>query len=271
MDFPGFSSTIIWRFRIMETALRGQLPGIPLTRLPRLLLTPVTTWGDFTQFVVPIKTDDDNVLYGSPFGTFYGRREDWSSLGVVILEEICRVYELRPVSVERGDVVLDLGANLGTFTRVALDAGAKLVVAFEPDPSNVQCFRRTFHEELAQSRVVLIEAPAWSECTTVHFSGFGLDGMITDSGRAMEAVTVDSVVRNLGLTSVDFIKSDIEGAERQMLAGASETITRFAPDLAISAYHFSDDPQVLKDIATKLQPYRVTWDKGQKRMFCHRP
>src|SRR5580704_12841394 len=261
MDFSGFS-TIVWRFRIVETAPRGQLPEIPLTRLPRLLLTPVETWGDFEQFVVPIKSDDDNVLYGSPFGTFYVR-EDWSSLGVVIIEEIARVYERRPVFVERGDVVLDLGANLGTFTRVALNAGAELVVAFEPDPSNSQCFRRTFREELAQARVVFIEAPAWSDCTAVHFSGFGLDEQVTDIGRPMEAVTVDSVVRDLGLISVDLIRSDIEGAERQMLAGASETITRLAPDLAISSYHFSDDPQVLEDIATKLQPYRVIWDKGQ--------
>jgi len=235
-----------------------------------LLLTPIESW-EFKQFVDPIRTDDDHVLYGSPFGTFYGRREDWSSLGVVILEEISGVYERPPVLIESGDVVLDLGANLGTFTRVAMNAKARLVVAFEADPDNARCFRRTFREELAQGSVILIEAPAWSERGTVHFSGHGLEGQVAAQGRPMEAVTVDSVVRDLGLTAVDFIKSDIEGAERHMLAGAAETIARFAPDLAISAYHFPDDPQVLKDIVTKFHPYRVTWDKGQKRMFCHSP
>jgi FkbM family methyltransferase len=50
--------------------------------------------------------------------------------------------------VESGDVVIDVGGHLGTFTRFALDHGARQVVGLEPEPRNVACFRRTFDREI---------------------------------------------------------------------------------------------------------------------------
>ena len=60
--------------------------------------------------------------------------------------------------------------------RVALNAGAKLVIAFEANAANANCFRTTFQQEIAQHKVVLVESPVWSEACTVHFSGQGLVG-----------------------------------------------------------------------------------------------
>jgi hypothetical protein len=61
----------------------------------------------------------------------------------------------------------------------------------------------------------------------------------------MEAVTVDAFVRDRGLDRVDFIKLDVEGAERHVLDGAAETLRRFRPKVALSVYHRPDDPTVL--------------------------
>ena len=47
----------------------------------------------------------------------------------------------------------------------------------------------------------------------------------------------------LKLERVDFIKMDIEGAERNALAGARQTLARWHPRLALSAYHRPDDPE----------------------------
>ena len=60
-----------------------------------------------------------------------------------------------------GDVVIDVGADLGTFTRIALQRGARLVIAVEPDPVNAACFLRAFAKEIADGRVRLVEAAAW--------------------------------------------------------------------------------------------------------------
>lgn len=64
----------------------------------------------------------------------------------------------------------------------------------------------------------------------------------------IEITKIDQFVEENNLESVDFIKLDIEGFERYMLAGATKTLKKFAPRLAICIYHYSYDPEVLEKI-----------------------
>jgi hypothetical protein len=73
--------------------------------------------------------------------------------------------------------------------------------------------------------------------TNLEFERESVDGA--------ETISIDDYVARQGLTRVDFIKMDIEGAEDAALSGAAETIRRFRPKLAISAYHKPDDMIVL--------------------------
>ena len=70
----------------------------------------------------------------------------------------------------------------------------------------------------------------------------------------VQTIRLDDFVRDNNLPRVDFIKSDIEGFERHMLAGAQETLARFAPKLALCTYHLPDDPQVMADLILKANP-----------------
>jgi len=181
--------TFNWRLRVLQSKATGKLPALPWSHLPKMMAQPFEKW-DYNYFATSLsdRSVPGMVLYETPVGRFYGRQEDQDSIGGVIVEEICRVYERPPVAVRPGDVVVDLGGHLGTFTRVALDAGAKLVVAFEANAVNAHCFRTTFQGEIARGEVVLVESPVWSEPCTVHFSGQGLVGQIADEGDAKEAV-----------------------------------------------------------------------------------
>ena len=51
--------------------------------------------------------------------------------------------------VHPGDVVFDCGAHVGTYTRESLKAGARLVVAIEPAPDNLEYLRRNLAKEIA--------------------------------------------------------------------------------------------------------------------------
>src|SRR5262249_51788371 len=51
-----------------------------------------------------------------------------------LAEQAREIYGSGEHGVRPGDIALDCGANVGVWTRVALDSGAKLVVGFEPAP-----------------------------------------------------------------------------------------------------------------------------------------
>ena len=262
--------TFRWRGRVLGSKLKGQLPGLPWTQLPGMMAQPFENW-DYSYFTTRVQGSDvpDIVLYETALGRFYGHSSDQASIAGVIVEELCRVYQQPPVMVSPGDVVVDLGAHLGTFIRVALDAGAKQVVAFEANTRHAECLRMTYKSEIARKRVVLIEAPVWSEPCTVLFAGNDLVGQVGDQGDPRQAVTIDDVVRDLNISKVDFIKTDIEGAERNALRGAAHVLKSHNPKLAVSSYHYPDDPPVLREIVLGYHPYRVTFDAGNKRMFCY--
>jgi FkbM family methyltransferase len=207
------------------------------------------------------ESDACPALWETEAGEFWSMPEDGDLLDFLLTEQLlAAVYQRGPVAVREGDVVLDVGSHLGVFTRMALRKGARIVVAIEPAPRNIACFKKTFAPELAAGRVIMVEAAAWSESATLHFEvddGYhgSARGHVGSRGQlAVPAVTIDDTVNRLGLNAVDFIKMDIEGAERFALRGAAGTIARFHPKLAICVYHGDDDRGVVPDVVRAIRP-----------------
>jgi FkbM family methyltransferase len=85
----------------------------------------------------------------------------------------------------------------------------------------------------------------------------GGNSIVNTSGHKKEKITItslDKFVADNKLTRVDFIKADIEGAERDMLRGAANVLKTFAPKLAICTYHLIDDPETLEKIIKEINP-----------------
>jgi FkbM family methyltransferase len=170
------------------------------------------------------------------------------------------VYGVDEHAVHTGDVAIDCGANVGVWTRKALDHGAKLVVGFEPAPENIESYKRNFQAEIAAGRVVLIPKGVWDKEDVLllkrdpHNSAADSFVMLSDGSPGVQAplTTVDRVVAELKLERVDIIKMDVEGAESRALAGAHDTITRFHPRLSMAAEHALEDeiaiPKVVKGL-----------------------
>ncbi len=212
------------------------------------------------------------VLWKTPIGEIWGRLEDELTLEFLLSEQLLdRVYDREPTTIKPGDVVFDIGSHLGTFTRFALHKGARQVIAFEPEPTNITCFERTFARELQDGSVVLVEAAAWHTPGSLTFqrNAFSATGRVKDQGWSSEwdtpvddlvvqAVTIDDEVKRLGLDKIDLIKMDIEGAERHALAGARETLKHFVPKMVLCTYHRDDDAVVIPEIVLSVRPtYRI--------------
>jgi FkbM family methyltransferase len=169
------------------------------------------------------------------------------------------------VSVKENDVVIDVGAWIGDFSAYAASKGA-IAYAFEPVKETFQTLCLT--SKLNDSKIYPVQKGLGNkDCElfiSINENNSGANSILIDKredDHACEKIiitTLDKFVEEHNLRSVDFIKADIEGAEREMLQGASNVLKVFAPKLAICTYHLPDDPIVLEKIILEANPaYKV--------------
>jgi len=164
-------------------------------------------------------------------------------------------YEYNEVKLEEGDVVFDCGANIGLFSAIAASENCE-VYAFEPIPKtqeylNLICdlYPMAVHlcpYALADKKGyakfnVLDNNLAASSMLDMHMNEH-------DYSINVEMTTIDEFIIENKIEKLDFIKADIEGAERFMLMGAKETLRKFGPKISICTYHLKDDPEVLEKL-----------------------
>ncbi len=201
-------------------------------------------------------------------GDRYWMPEGSRILPGMLAEQQSALYDSAGQMVKPGDVVLDCGANIGLYTLAALARGASLVVAIEPALDNVECLRRNLAAYVAAGRVIVYPKGVWDKDDVLPLNvqpsnsasySVALRYRGAQPGPQVDLVTIDELVRELGLKRVDYIKMDIEGAERAALAGGSGTIRKFKPRLTVSLEHRYDDPQVIPRILLSLYSgYRST-------------
>lgn len=180
-----------------------------------------------------------------------------------VLAEQMWISEAAPKdTVKPGDLVVDVGAHIGTFDDDALRRGASKCILVEPDPVNVECIRRNFPREIAEGKIVVVPEGAWSSRSTLEFTeGVANSGtgsfVLHEAGARKTMVPVrplDEMFEELGLQKVNYIKMDIEGAEREALKGASNALRRWQPVLMLDSYHRSDDNVVLPQVIFGTNP-----------------
>lgn len=139
------------------------------------------------------------------------------------------------LAIRNGDNVVDLGANVGNFTNLALAHGdAVKVVAVEP---NIAC-NRSFEESVGRnpgfrSRVSLIRGFLGEPCA--HHRKQMRDD---DNYRNAEWLSVAGFLEKAGIDRIDFLKCDIEGGEFAAL-GAGSALIDIAQALAVEIHAFA--------------------------------
>ena len=184
-------------------------------------------------------------------------------------------YEWGAVQLCPGDVVFDCGANIGVFSLLAAMRGAE-VYAFEPIEEARQLLQKTlsFNPEIADAVTIVPAAlgadEGVAEFTVLPDTLVGSSMVLPQTGRQarVPVTTVDTYAADHGLT-VDFLKADIEGAERQMLAGA-QTVLATGPKVAVCTYHLPDDPDVLSGLLYQANNRYVLTHKW-KKVYGHVP
>lgn len=163
------------------------------------------------------------------------------------------------VCVNEGDVVIDAGGCWGDTALYFAARGAEQVFVYEFIPSNIAIFNQnlSLNPQYA-GRINLVEKAVWeSSRLDLSFEDQGPSSSVAEAGvydNTTQTLSIDDLVRERGLSKVDFIKMDIEGAELSALKGAAATIRQHKPKLAISVYHKPDDLVTIPKYIQSLNP-----------------
>lgn len=193
------------------------------------------------------------------------RRKFWMQTG----EDEQRLKFYRQF-IEPGDVVFDVGANLGNRTKAFLLLGAD-VVAFEPQKRCMEYLENVLEGRKGVKLVskALGDKPGWAEMmvSNAHvLSTLSTEWVeaTRESGRfskyqwnerqQVEIVTLDSRIELYGMPS--FVKIDVEGFEYQVISGLSRPVPsmsiEFTAEHIESTYRCIDHMDALGQAAFQI-------------------
>ncbi len=180
-------------------------------------------------------------------------------------------YGLRRIPFEPGDVVVDIGAHVGVFAIYLAKRHPDIsVLAFEPDPVN-------FHNMLANLAANRVENVVPNHlAVTCDARPFTLDRPPDNSGGAgghytrregfaratVPSITLDGIFERFAITRCKLLKIDCEGAEYEILTGAS-VLDRV--DWLSGEFHVSESlrhrgciaDELIDFVRTRIPPERI--------------
>lgn len=171
---------------------------------------------------------------------------------------------------QTGEVIIDAGGFQGGTAIWFADKVGKSgkVYSFEPLAGNYRRMERNIRRNHLENIIIMNNQGLWDEDTSLMITdNNSASTCTTDRGDVEIQVTkLDSYIRREHMARVDFIKMDIEGAELNALRGASTTIQKFKPKLAISIYHLPNDiyeiPFFIKSLVPEYKLYLSQKFKG---------
>jgi len=142
--------------------------------------------------------------------------------------------------VARGDVVYDLGANVGFYSLLAsvLTGEKGHVYCFEPLARNIAYLKRHIEMNGIQNCTIVEAAVANEngqagfdpspERSTAHLSEHG--------EKTVRTVRIDTLVQSGEIRPPNVMKIDIEGAEAEAFKGAAQTIESHRPTIFLATH-----------------------------------
>jgi len=162
--------------------------------------------------------------------------------------------------IKKDFTVIDAGANIGIFSIFASMFAGK-VYAFEPETNNFEKLKKhilnlNLHNvsclKLGLGSLDKTSLLCKNNVNTLSHSMIDSDFYLKSAKNTEEIklTSLDNFVKEKNISSVDFIKIDVEGYELKVLLGAKSVISRFKPIIVVSAYHHPSHKKKIPKIIT---------------------
>src|SRR5687768_15941867 len=148
-------------------------------------------------------------------GNLYCGLHEFGDMGFLL-------HFLRP-----GDVFVDVGANVGSFSILASGVVGARTIALEPVAATFACLKRNIAANDLEKKVTSCRVAAGPARGSVRFSidrgpqNSAVDRTYAGDAEDVPILPLDEVTENKAVT---LLKVDAEGSERDVLAGATRTL-----------------------------------------------
>ncbi len=140
------------------------------------------------------------------------------------------VYNPPGFEITPGDVVIDIGANIGIFTLYAASQGCGQIYAFEPHPDNFSILLENIRiNNLNNVKPYMVGVSSKEEKGLLKVSSISGHHKVLDpeqkdgveSGLEIKTINIETFITNIKISQVDFLKIDCEGSEGDIFLSLS--------------------------------------------------
>jgi len=165
-------------------------------------------------------------------------------------------YRNREKRIHEGDIVVDLGGNIGIFNRWAYNEGASKVISFEPDKRYFKLLSLN-----ADPRSILFNAAVSNQINemtlyeSTHLGGSNLFRIQQNStSYSVRTYNLDYLFESNLIDRIDFLKIDIEGSEHYALSGISDENLMKVKTISIEYHHshFNYDEELRQKLINRM-------------------
>lgn len=139
-----------------------------------------------------------------------------------------KIYEYKNCKINKDDIVFDVGANIGIFTRYAANLGAYKIYSFEPEETNAKLFEKNKPDNCIFFNLGISDIEGRQKLnidetigghSIIQTNSFG-----TKTGKTQFPLftKLDNIIEQENITRIDFLKIDVEGAEFNVMKGLSD-------------------------------------------------
>lgn len=185
----------------------------------------------------------------NPAVNFWVRPESPSDF-LVIREIWCEnVYEVYDGDIDDTGVVVDIGANIGTFSiycgTIRPEKITK-VIAVEPEPHNYELLVKNIEQNNLKGIVVPVKKAITAKDGDLVFitdehGGSNIIDKDKSNNSSVRTLTLDTLLKENGVEFVDVLKIDIEGAETDIILSATKATLNLCRYITVEIDSRNDD------------------------------
>jgi len=174
-------------------------------------------------------------------------------------------------NINDSDIVLDLGAYSGLTSIIFKEKVGKTgkVIAIDADEQNSRAIQKNFslYQKITGNNIDFLNKAVWIHDNVLSFSNEGnmgssaseIVGDYRGDVKFIPCVKLSSISNLYGLSKINFIKCDVEGAE-SVIFEDKDFFKKYMPKIIVET-HFIDNVETTEKVISDLSKYGYTFKK----------